>query len=75
MKNHDPKWWLVEPLWATAAAQGVLSATFFWPGSEVTKGSWNFPDKYCRHYNGSVPFEERVDTILGYFDLPPNQMP
>lgn len=75
MKNHDPKWWLGEPLWATAAAQGVLSATFFWPGSEVTKGSWNCPDKYCRHYNGSVPFEERVDTILGYFDLPPNQMP
>ncbi|OEL28817.1 Venom phosphodiesterase 1 [Dichanthelium oligosanthes] len=75
MANHDPKWWLGEPLWATAAAQGVLAATFFWPGSEVKKGSWNCPDKYCQHYNGSVPFEERVNTILGYFDLPSDEMP
>ena len=69
MANHDPKWWGGEPLWATAAAQGVLA------GSEVPKGSWNFLDKYCRHYNGSVPFEDRVDTILGYFDLPSDEMP
>jgi ectonucleotide pyrophosphatase/phosphodiesterase family member 1/3 len=75
MANHDPKWWLGEPLWATAAAQGVQAATFFWPGSEVTKGSWNCPDKYCRHYNGSLPFEDRVDAILGYFDLPFEEMP
>ncbi|KAF8663254.1 hypothetical protein HU200_055864 [Digitaria exilis] len=75
MSNHDPKWWLGEPLWATAAAQGILAATYFWPGSEVKKGSWDCPDKYCRHYNGSVPFEERVDTILGYFDLPSDEMP
>ncbi|TVU21378.1 hypothetical protein EJB05_31008, partial [Eragrostis curvula] len=75
MANHDPKWWLGEPLWATAAAQGVQAATYFWPGSEVVKGSWNCPDKYCRHYNGSVPFEERVDAILGYFDLPYEEMP
>ncbi|CAD6233223.1 unnamed protein product [Miscanthus lutarioriparius] len=75
MQNHDPEFWLGEPLWATAANQGILAATFFWPGSEVTKGSWNCPEKYCQHYNGSVPFEERVDTILGYFDLPSDQMP
>ncbi|KAL6838775.1 hypothetical protein ACP4OV_031489 [Aristida adscensionis] len=75
MANHDPKWWLGEPLWATAAAQGVRAATYFWPGSEVKKGSWDCPDKYCRHYNGSVPFEERVDAILGYFDLPSEEMP
>ncbi|KAG2586426.1 hypothetical protein PVAP13_5NG041216 [Panicum virgatum] len=75
MANHDPKWWGGEPLWATAAAQGVLAATFFWPGSEVKKGYWNCPGKYCRHYNGSVPFEDRVDTILAYFDLPSDEMP
>ncbi|KAK3160618.1 hypothetical protein QOZ80_1BG0061980 [Eleusine coracana subsp. coracana] len=75
MANHDPKWWLGEPLWVTAADQGVRAATFFWPGSEVTKGSWNCPDKYCRHYNGSVPFGDRVNTILGYFDLPFEEMP
>ncbi|WVZ72679.1 hypothetical protein U9M48_021098 [Paspalum notatum var. saurae] len=75
MASHDPKWWLGEPLWATAAAQGVIAATYFWPGSEVVKGSWTCPDKYCRHYNESVPFEDRVDTVLAYFDLPSDEMP
>jgi predicted AlkP superfamily pyrophosphatase or phosphodiesterase len=73
--NRDPKWWLGEPLWVTAANQGLQASTFFWPGSEVKKGSWDCPGKYCRQYNGSVPFEERVDTILGYFDLPADEMP
>ncbi|CAM0909509.1 unnamed protein product [Alopecurus aequalis] len=71
----EPKWWLGEPLWVTAADQGVQAATFFWAGSEVKKGSWDCPDKYCRHYNASVPLEERVDAILGYFDLPADEMP
>uniref|UniRef100_A0A8I6XQR5 Uncharacterized protein n=2 Tax=Hordeum vulgare subsp. vulgare TaxID=112509 RepID=A0A8I6XQR5_HORVV len=75
MGSHEPKWWLGEPLWVTAADQGVQASTFFWPGSEVKKGSWDCPDKYCRQYNGSVPFEDRVDAILGYFDLPADQMP
>ncbi|KAG8052841.1 hypothetical protein GUJ93_ZPchr0001g32182 [Zizania palustris] len=75
MDSHDPKWWLGEPLWVTAADQGVQAATYFWPGSEVKKGSWDCPDKYCPHYNGSVPFDERVDAILGYFDLPSDEMP
>jgi predicted AlkP superfamily pyrophosphatase or phosphodiesterase len=75
MGSHDPKWWLGEPLWATAADQGVRASTFFWPGSEVHKGAWDCPEKYCRQYNGSVPFEDRVDAILGYFDLPADEMP
>uniref|UniRef100_A0ACD5VZH9 Uncharacterized protein n=1 Tax=Avena sativa TaxID=4498 RepID=A0ACD5VZH9_AVESA len=75
MGSHETKWWLGEPLWVTAVEQGVQASTFFWPGSEVKKGSWDCPDKYCRHYNGSVPFEERVDAILSYFDLPADEMP
>ncbi|CAM0880219.1 unnamed protein product [Alopecurus aequalis] len=75
MGSHEPKWWLGEPLWVTAADQGVQASTFFWPGSEVNKGSWDCPAKYCQHYNESVPFEERVDAILGYFDLPVDEMP
>ncbi|KAK1662702.1 hypothetical protein QYE76_050861 [Lolium multiflorum] len=75
MGSHEPHWWLGEPLWATAADQGVLASTFFWPGSEVHKGAWDCPEKYCRHYNESVPFEDRVDAVLAYFDLPADEMP
>ncbi|KAI4352712.1 hypothetical protein L6164_006934 [Bauhinia variegata] len=75
MASHEPKWWLGEPLWETVVNHGLKAATYFWPGSEVNKGSWTCPEKYCRQYNGSVPFEERVDTILSYFDLPGNEIP
>ncbi|KAF4371462.1 hypothetical protein F8388_001990 [Cannabis sativa] len=75
MASHEPKWWLGEPLWETVANHGLKAALYFWPGSEVIKGSWTCPKKFCQQYNGSVPFEERVDTILNYFDLPTSEIP
>ncbi|XP_057468475.1 uncharacterized protein LOC130757689 [Actinidia eriantha] len=75
MGSHEPKWWLGEPLWETVANHGLKASTYFWPGSEVKKGLWTCPDKFCMFYNGSVPFEDRVDTVLGYFDLPNSEIP
>lgn len=75
MANHDSKWWLGNPLWETVADNNLTAATYFWPGAEVIKGSWNCPSRFCRHYNGSVPFEDRVDAILDYFDLPYDEIP
>ncbi|KAK1290862.1 hypothetical protein QJS10_CPB18g00762 [Acorus calamus] len=75
MQNHDPKWWLGEPLWETVTRHGLRASTFFWPGSEVVKGPWTCPKKYCKQYNGSVPFEDRVDVVLGYFDGPADEVP
>ncbi|XP_022728936.1 ectonucleotide pyrophosphatase/phosphodiesterase family member 1-like [Durio zibethinus] len=75
MASHEPKWWLGEPLWETVVNHGLKAATFFWPGSEVKKGSWNCPEKFCMDYNGSVPFDDRVDTVLSYFDLPASEIP
>ncbi|KAK1365288.1 ectonucleotide pyrophosphatase/phosphodiesterase family member 1-like [Heracleum sosnowskyi] len=70
MASHEPKWWLGEPLWQTVVNHGLKAATYFWPGSEVIKGSWTCPLNLCVHYNGSVPFEDRVDKVLSYFDKP-----
>lgn len=75
MQNHNPKWWLGEPIWETVLKNGLPAATFFWPGSEVVKGPWTCPQPYCPHYNGSVPFENRVDRVLEYTDLPPEIRP
>ncbi|XP_017240230.2 uncharacterized protein LOC108213019 [Daucus carota subsp. sativus] len=74
-QNFDSKWWLGEPLWETVVNQGLNAATFFWPGSEVNRSSWTCPSKYCRQFNKSVLFEERVDTILSYLDLPTSDIP
>ncbi|CAL0321871.1 unnamed protein product [Lupinus luteus] len=75
MQSHQPKWWLGQPLWETVINNGLKAATYFWPGSEVKKGSWTCPLQFCQHYNSSVPFEDRVDTVLGYFDLPSDEIP
>ena len=75
-KNLDPKWWLGEPLWVTAVNQGLKAATVYWPGSDVTKGSWTCPKGFCKTpFNASFPLEERVDTVLSYFDLPESEIP
>ncbi|KAK6126800.1 hypothetical protein DH2020_039448 [Rehmannia glutinosa] len=75
MASHEPKWWLGEPLWETVVNHGLKASTYFWPGAEVTKGSWNCPKEYCMFYNSSVPFENRVDSVLKYFDLPSSEIP
>lgn len=54
---------------------GLNAATYFWAGSEVHKGAWNCPKEFCPKYNGSVPFDDRVDTVLSYFDLPSDEIP
>ncbi|CAI9293199.1 unnamed protein product [Lactuca saligna] len=74
-RSREPKWWLGEPIWETIANQGLKAATYFWPGSDVKKGSWDCPVNFCPPYNASVPFEERVDTFLHYFDLPNEEIP
>ncbi|GFQ05775.1 venom phosphodiesterase 2 [Phtheirospermum japonicum] len=63
--NHEPKWWLGEPLWETVVNHGLKASTYFWPGAE----------EYCMLYNSSVPFEHRVDSVLKYFDLPDDEIP
>ncbi|KAL5699071.1 hypothetical protein ACHQM5_030023 [Ranunculus cassubicifolius] len=74
-RSHEPYWWLGEPIWQTVVKHGLKAATYFWPGSEVKKGGWDCPPKFCPPYNGSVSFEDRVNTVLSYFDLPSMEIP
>jgi len=65
----DPKWWKGEPLWVTATKQGLVSACYFWVGSDVPiEGT--LPD-FFYSYNQTHPFEPRVDKVLSWLDLPP----
>lgn len=59
-----------------AFIQGKVSATYFWPGSDV-----KFPEEegrspnYFFKYNKSTGFQERVDQVLKWMDLPEDQRP
>ncbi|XP_053370745.1 ectonucleotide pyrophosphatase/phosphodiesterase family member 1 [Clarias gariepinus] len=72
-EKFNPFWYHGEPVWITAMNNNLKSGTFFWPGSDVPiKGK--YPNKY-EIYNGTVPFEMRVMTILKWLSLPQTQRP
>uniref|UniRef100_A0A3B4UIJ6 Venom phosphodiesterase 1-like n=1 Tax=Seriola dumerili TaxID=41447 RepID=A0A3B4UIJ6_SERDU len=72
-EKDNPDWYLGQPVWHTAKYQGLKSGTFFWPGSDV-KINGSFPNIY-QPYNGKVPFEERVFTVLKWLQLPDEERP
>lgn len=77
MGNRDEvsngRWWLGEPIWITAEKQGQIAASFFWPGSEAKINGMQ--PNYWKMYDGKIPNEERVDTVLGWLDLPRDKRP
>ncbi|XP_069743128.1 ectonucleotide pyrophosphatase/phosphodiesterase family member 3-like isoform X2 [Narcine bancroftii] len=72
-EKNNPLWWGGQPIWLTAMYQGLKAGTFFWPGSDV-KINGTYPNKFVK-YNSSVPFEERVFTILKWLSLPESERP
>lgn len=63
MQNYETRWWNGgEPLWVTARRQNLKSATYFWPGSEAEIRGYR--PNIWKHYNQSVPFKNRIDTVI-----------
>lgn len=69
----NPDFYFGEPIWVTAEKQGVKSATYFWVGSEAPHDSI-FPSYYYS-YNGTIPFEKRIDGVIDWLKLPDNERP
>lgn len=62
-----------EPIWVTAENQGLTTATCFWVGSEANvKG---VRPTYWKLYQHSMPFADRIDTVLYWLQLPENKRP
>lgn len=70
---QDGRWWLGEPIWVTAEKQGQKAAPMFWPGSEAEIGG--IRPSYWKPYDGKVSNAARVDAILSWLDLPPDERP
>ena len=65
---ENARWWGGEPIWVTAQKQGLRSGVYFWPGSEAPAGGEQ-PTHWYR-FDGSVPYEERIDQALAWLDAP-----
>jgi len=71
--SNEGKWWGAEPIWNTLTKQGEKSATFFWPGSDADVQGLR--PTYWEPYNGSVPYEDRVDKVLEWVTMAPEDRP
>jgi predicted AlkP superfamily pyrophosphatase or phosphodiesterase len=67
-------WWdQGTPLWETADAAGLRTATMFWPGSEADIQGKR-PD-FWKPFDMKVTPDQRVDQVLAWLDLPIDQRP
>ena len=64
MSRTESFWWdQGEPIWVTAERQGIKSATFFWPGSEVSARSRCRSDSR-RYLATLVQFRARTNFLV-----------
>lgn len=70
---RNPKWYKGEAIWETAKRQGVITASYFWPGSELNL-EYRRPD-YFENYEHLRDYDKRVEGVLDWLKLPINQKP
>ena len=70
---QNSKWYSGEFIWETAKKQGVITASFFWPGSEVTL-EYRQPN-YYKEYQHELPYEKRIEGVLDWLKLPMEKRP
>ncbi len=65
--SEDGSWYFGEPLWITAQKQGMLTASYFWVGSEADIQGIH-PNYYFR-YDDKVSYDARVDQAISWLKL------
>ncbi|MCH2171826.1 alkaline phosphatase family protein [Myxococcota bacterium] len=67
-KQDIPSWIEVEPIWSIAERHGVVSAAYYWVGSE---GSWpgGRAPTHWKVFSGRTSEAKKVDQILDWLDL------
>jgi len=69
--KNDSRFYGGNPIWNLAEQQGVKTASFFWPGSDID----NRNPSYFKNYNGKIPYGARIDTVMKWLQLPEKQRP
>ena len=72
--KYNEKYYGGEPIWLTAQHQGVHTAVFYWPGSDV-KVKGEYPEVFHKYDSLRLTHEERVEGIIRMLSLPEPQRP
>lgn len=70
---RNPKWYHGEAFWETAKRNNIKTASYFWPGSELTDANRR-PD-YYKAYNHNEPHQNKIDGIIKWLQLPQSERP
>lgn len=71
----DPRFYGGEPIWITARRQGLKTAVFYWPGSDV-KIKGEYPDTYYNYdRKPRLTFAQRMNGIVSELALPEKDRP
>ncbi|MBX3240608.1 MAG: alkaline phosphatase family protein [Chitinophagaceae bacterium] len=69
----NPGYYGGTPFWVVAEKQGIRTASYNWPGSEVKiKG---IQPSIWKPYSETIPLAQRIDTIVHWLRLPPGERP
>lgn len=69
----DSSWYGGKPLWVLAEQQRMLSAVFYWPGSEISMDG--IRPTYYYNYNEIIPINKRVAIVKDWLQLPAEKRP
>lgn len=70
---RNPEWYKGKAIWETAKRQGVITASYFWPGSELNAEKRR--PNYFMKYEHEKPYKERVDGVIDWLNLPNENRP
>ena len=69
----DSSWYNGKPLWVLAEEQKMLSAIFYWPGSEISMNG--IKPTYFFNYSEIIPLERRINVVKDWLNLPAKKRP
>jgi predicted AlkP superfamily pyrophosphatase or phosphodiesterase len=69
----EGSWYGGTPLWVLAERQGMLSASYFWVGSEAP--IQGIRPTYFYNYNEAVGIKDRIATVRSWLQLPEDRRP
>ena len=68
---NSPQWWLGTPIWKKARDEGLKTATYYWPGSEVSS---MLPDYYFSYKSGTK-LSTQLRQVDSWLQLPEKERP
>ena len=68
---NDDKWWLGNPIWKLGRDEGLTTACYFWPGSEVDSLLPNYTFPYQRN----TPLIKQLRQVDSWLQLPEDKRP